>query len=896
MHLPRRLLAFTFATALLATIGRAQTLVTWTGATSSNWNDGTNWSPMNIPSGSADTATFNASSGAANVTTTGGGVGTLIFTSDALASTLTVNVNSSFTVQGGGISNASAFTQSLVNNHNLYFINSATAGSGVALTNNHYLSFNGSSNAGAATLTNTSGSSLDFTSSSSAASATITNHGSMSFQFNATAGSATITNNGSLTFQFNAAAGSAAITNNGTIDFYGSATGGSAAITNGASGIIDLTNGPAEQSFGSLAGGGTILVNSGNLTVGSLNTNTIFSGVINDSDSGTNLTKVGTGILALTNSNNYYNTTINGGLIEFSNAGNFGSGYGTITLNGGGLRWATGNTTDVTAWSQLDHTIGASGATFDTNGNNVTFATGLAGDGAFTKAGAGRLILTAANTYTGGTNINAGSLRLATGGALGSGAVTIASGATLWFLNDTTAGAALIANGGNLYFDQTTTASTATITGAGFTGFYDHATAGTATINTTGNIDFQHNSTASSATITTYGRLSFTGNSSAGASTIVNYGNMTLRGDSPASATIANHNILALYSTGGTPTITNDSQLFFLDDASAAGASITNTDPGWIALFSLSATGTSIGALAGSGNVYLGGKNLTIGARNLDTVFSGVISEAGALVKTGTGTLTLSGANTYTGGTTISFGTVKTSHSSALGTGPVAVSAAGATLALNGTTFANSVALTNGGTLFGRGGVGELSASGGGTISPGNSPGLLTAGATTFGPGGNYVWEINDAASPATSAGTRYDLLSITGTLTITATSGSPFAINLTSLLANNTAGNVINFNSSVNSSYTIATASGGIVGFSSDRFYLNTAGFSNSLNGGIWSIGTLGNDLNLTYTTSAIPEPSTYAALFGASALALAAWRRRPRGSSSAKEIRANTQPFNHG
>jgi hypothetical protein len=217
---------------------------------------------------------------------------------------------------------------------------------------------------------------------------------------------------------------------------------------------------------------------------------------------------------------------------------------------------------------------------------------------------------------------------------------------------------------------------------------------------------------------------------------------------------------------------------------------------------------------------------------------------------------------------------VSTGHVSAFGTGAVTVDGSTAVLNLAGTTIANAVSLANSAKLTGSGGVGALSLSGGGQISPGASPGTLTAGATTFAGGGIYTWEINNATG---TVGTNYDLLSITGGLAITATSGSPFTINLTSLLANNTAGSVINFNNTTNYSYTVATASSGITGFGAENFSLNTSGFVNALGGGSWSIAQSGNDLNLIFT-SAIPEPSTYAMLIGAGALAVAAWRRRGR------------------
>jgi len=65
------------------------------------------------------------------------------------------------------------------------------------------------------------------------------------------------------------------------------------------------------------------------------------------------------------------------------------------------------------------------------------------------------------------------------------------------------------------------------------------------------------------------------------------------------------------------------------------------------------------GSIAGDGTYNLGSKELTVGSNNLSTTVSGLIEgDGGSLVKVGTGTLTLTDNNTYSGGTTIQDGTL----------------------------------------------------------------------------------------------------------------------------------------------------------------------------------------------------------------------------------------------
>jgi autotransporter-associated beta strand protein len=165
-----------------------------------------------------------------------------------------------------------------------------------------------------------------------------------------------------------------------------------------------------------------------NITGGTVDTNgnaLSLVGVIADGNGPGALTKIGSGTLALSAANTYSGgTTVIGGLINFNSASNFGSG--TITLNGGGLQWASGTSTDIS--SRLA-AFGAGGATFDTNGNSVTLASALLGTGGLTKIGPGTLTLSGASTYTGPTMVDAGALFV--NGSIANSAVTVNSGAKL---------------------------------------------------------------------------------------------------------------------------------------------------------------------------------------------------------------------------------------------------------------------------------------------------------------------------------------------------------------------------------------------------------------------------------------------------------------------------------
>jgi autotransporter-associated beta strand protein len=137
------------------------------------------------------------------------------------------------------------------------------------------------------------------------------------------------------------------------------------------------------------------------------------------------------------------------------------------------------------------------------------------------------------------------------------------------------------------------------------------------------------------------------------------------------SATAANANITANGGANGS----GGGMISFQKTSSGGAASITLNGNATLDLSTHNAPGVTIGSLSGAGSVLLGANTLTIGSNNQSTTFSGVIQESGGVTKIGTGTLTLSGSNPYTGTTTVSGGVLNAANrrGSATGTGAVKV-------------------------------------------------------------------------------------------------------------------------------------------------------------------------------------------------------------------------------
>ncbi len=461
--------------------------------------------------------------------------------------------------------------------------------------------------------------------------------------FNSGASSYSFANGGILTFNgagITINGGSATIANNSFLSFDNTSTAGNAAITNNSGGILRFND--------ASTAGSSIITNNMNLHFN--NTSTAGSASITN------------------NSNLHFNDASTAGDATIANNGGTLSFAGTSTAadaritNNGGVQFSD-NTT-------------AANAVITNNGGLTFLNSSNASNAAITNNGS----VYFSDSSTAGsatiTNNTGGAVSFSQTSTAGSATITNNAGGTLNFSDTSTAGGATITNNMDLNFFNASTAGGAAIANGstGFMVFYDTSNAGSATItNSTGAVVFYDNSSAGSAAITNNsGVLSFQLASTAGNSVITNNRSMSFRDTS----------------TAGNAAITNNGILRFRETSNGGNAAITNNASG-IVDFSFStgpggARRLTAGSIAGAGTYNLGANELTVGSNNLSTEVSGVISGAGgSLVKTGTGTLTLSGINSYTGGTTINGGTIAVASDTGLGAvaGPLAFG--GGTLRFN---------------------------------------------------------------------------------------------------------------------------------------------------------------------------------------------------------------------
>jgi len=560
------------------------------------------------------------------------------------------------------------------------------------------LSFLSSSTASNASITNNDGGSTIFHDTSTAGTARITNNslqGSTTFLDSSSAGNATITNNSLGVTEFagtSTGQNATIITNgNGFTFFFESSTGGQARLITNAGGIVDLSALTSiGMTAGSIEGAGLYQLGSAALTVGSNNLNTAVSGDVVDGGTfggtGGSLIKIGTGTLTLTGANTYSGgTSFNGGTLAVNSDANLGTG--PLSFNGGALEAlaAGGGIT-----SAKTVTLNAGGGTFLADAATISMLGGpISGPGSLTKAGPGTLTLTGANTYIGGTNLNGGILAVNTDANLGTGPLSF-NGGTL---------EALAAGGG------ISSAKAVTLNAGGGTFLADDGT-----------------------TSTLSGPIS-------GVGSLTKDGLGTL--------------ILAIFpganTYGGATNVV-------LGTLQAGSSTAFSPNSAFIVTSTLDLKGFSntIGSLSGNGTVTNNGSalaTLTVGTDGTDTTFTGRVNDGTSaleLTKTGNGMLTLTGNNTYSGGTNFNGGILAVNSNSNLGIGALsfdggtleALAAGGGigstkvvTLNAGGGTFLADTGTTS--TLGGSiGGVGSLTKIGAGI--------LVLTGVNTYGGGTNF--------------------------------------------------------------------------------------------------------------------------------------------------------------
>ncbi len=446
---------------------------------------------------------------------------------------------------------------------------------------------------------------------------------------------------------------------------------GAVTLASGTASAMELSiggNGPAAGESMTVTGG--LLNVYDTITVGDQNNGTLqisSSGIVQ----ATNII-LGNSIFSTTATTNYTGTlNILGGTLALAQlvrgGGTPASGYligGSVHFSGGILR----ATDDLTITAPIAFT---NAPTIDTNGFNGTISSVLSGAGGFVKIGVGSLTLTGANTFTGALTLQSDTVVIDTlsnagvAGSLGAGTdgtSLVFNGGTLQFLGSAAATTdrlfTLQAAGGTI-----DSSGTAPVTFAG-TGSITLAGTGSRTLtltgshyNANGNDTFTPGITDPAGVTTTVvksgaGRWFFSG-------TPKNYNGDTIinGGDLYPNAT----NVLP-FGAGKGNVVINSGRLYIFSGS-----------------LNINALNGSGGALDGNGS-----KNITIGNNNASGVFLGNVQGGLNLIKTGTGSQTLSGtANAYTGTTTVNAGTLiyahglTTSSALAINAGAVQLSGAG---------------------------------------------------------------------------------------------------------------------------------------------------------------------------------------------------------------------------
>ena len=449
-------------------------------------------------------------------------------------------------------------------------------------------------------------------------------------------------------------------------------------------------------------------------------------------------------------------------------------------------------------------------------------------------------------------------------------------GGTTQFNNSSTAGSATFTNngatndhgpGGITLFYNTSSAAHGTLVNnsgtvsdahGGSTEFHDSSSAGDASLTNLGGVSssipghtiFWDTSSADHATLFSKpgagvdcfgGSVNFTGSSTADHAIVTAEGAAVSGANGGAihfnaNATAGSATLIATAGVGPGSHDYPGGHIYFSNDATGGTARVELFGNGTLDISLHDAPGVTIGSIEGDGNVFLGARTLIVGSSNASTSFSGAIQDGGyaantggSLSKIGTGTLTLSGANTYTGATTVN----------------------GGALIVNG-SITSATTVNSGGTFGGSGTARAVTVNSDGILSPGNSPGILNVqGNLTLTLGATYLVDLNGAA-----VGTEYDQTNVTGLVNL---DNATLSLSLAFTPAGATTFKIINndLGDPVNGTFN-GLAEGATFSVGGQTFTISY-------------VGGDGNDVVL----NVVPEPAIWAFLI-AGCPALVAFRRR--------------------
>ncbi len=561
-------------------------------------------------------------------------------------------------------------------------------------------------------------------------------------------------------------------------------------------------------------------------------------------------------------------TTLNGAVTLGSNS-TISSDSGTLAIAGG----VTGA-----------HDLTVAGA-----GNTTISSAITTGAGALNvnTTGAGAVTLSGANTFTGATTVNSGTLNLSGAGTTINGSLT-GNGGTI---NQTTSNQVASGSTVNLNSGSYNLSNAVSQT---YTGILNSSSGSTLSLGTGASLTLNQTNTdtlngvisgAGSLTMSNTGTTVLGGtNTYSGGTTTSSIVNVT-NGSGFGTGTVA-------VNAGGNIQIQNNITLanaFTLNSTgtSFAGAfenlSGNNTVSGPLTVTGTTRVQSDSGNLTLSGAVGLGANTLNVGG-NANTTINGAITgtSGSALTKDGTGTLAIGAANpSFAGSVTVSGGTLQTNVSNAFATTTAITVNTGAIMSLNNTSQSIGT-LSDAGTLsFGTGG--SLTLNSGTSLLSGviNGTGTLVLNAgSTLTLGANF----SDSGLNIVLNGGTLKLNGTTdtfGSLTINANSIVDFANPATSVLSVNGVSlsgssqlSVQNWKDMVD--YFYSSTSTGTQGTAPEN-QIGFTGYSNNLTH--WSTGTSGPGAGHEITPA--PEPSTYGAIFVAlSLVGIVVYRRRRAGA----------------